>query len=206
MVIWYILGPFGMFLFSLVYFVCHLVHVFPFWYVVPRKIWQQYIYMATIHTYGNLAIWEYVWQYGKNMTIIYCPSVRTATNHWSTSGPSFWRRRGWPSRDRFDETPFRPKTFKNIFLSPNLPHGGIQRCGFLFYARSRAPTNVGTGCSGTPSSDSILDTSIEILSCKCIIQGISPSILFSIDYTIFLEVAYKLIWVVWTSLFICLVF
>jgi hypothetical protein len=31
--IWYILWPFGTF--------CgHLVYIFPFWYVVPRKLWQ----------------------------------------------------------------------------------------------------------------------------------------------------------------------
>jgi hypothetical protein len=33
MVIWSILQPFGI-------FYCHLVYIFPFWYVVQRKIWQ----------------------------------------------------------------------------------------------------------------------------------------------------------------------
>jgi hypothetical protein len=41
-------------------------------------------------------------------------------------------------------------------IPTHIPHGGIQRCGkcgFLIYARSRAPMNIGTGCSGAPSLD-----------------------------------------------------
>jgi hypothetical protein len=40
MAIWYILVPFGIFYGYLIHFVLSLVHFAPFWYVVPRKIWQ----------------------------------------------------------------------------------------------------------------------------------------------------------------------
>jgi hypothetical protein len=51
---WHILWPFGLFYFHLVYSTYgHLVYFgifFPFWYVVPRKIWQPWSHIHT-HTY-----------------------------------------------------------------------------------------------------------------------------------------------------------
>jgi hypothetical protein len=40
MAIWNIFWTFGIFYDHLVHLCVHLVHYFPFWYLVPRNIWQ----------------------------------------------------------------------------------------------------------------------------------------------------------------------
>jgi hypothetical protein len=59
-VIWYILWSFGIFCGSLVHFMVILVVLFfPFWYVVPRKIWQPWTaFLQEPRSYLSNKIWH----------------------------------------------------------------------------------------------------------------------------------------------------
>jgi hypothetical protein len=90
MAIWYILWSYGIFYSHLVYLFCgHFGIFFPFWYFVPRRIWQLRFPAAAIrHSQVFKLILHLQWSIGTRMLGMSQVYIHTALSVWPGFNPT----------------------------------------------------------------------------------------------------------------------